>query len=135
MKNSIKKFLSAYMTFMLSFTLFVPSAFAYDGNFKATYAQLLSYANVDVLKAYLYKNQNIAIGVAAAIIMLLLVLLLFLIVTSTVISDVRIHITELFAGSIIAHARQLSPPSICVCIFTVSSAFRFRLWGFYFSGE
>ena len=78
MKNSIKKFLSAYMTFMLSFTLFVPSAFAYDGNFKATYAQLLNYANVDVLKAYLYKNQNIAIGVAAAIIMLLLGLLLFL---------------------------------------------------------
>jgi len=80
MKNSIKKISSAYMTFMLSFTLFIPSALAYDGNFKATYAQILNYADFAVLKAYLYKNQNIAMGIAAAIFILLLFLLLLLLI-------------------------------------------------------
>jgi two-component system, sensor histidine kinase and response regulator len=75
MKNSIKKHSRAYMTFMLSFNLFIPSALAADGNFQTMYAgfeNYINYVNISVLKEYLYKNQNIVIVVIGVIVILLL---------------------------------------------------------------
>ena len=72
MKNSRKKLSIIYMVFILSFNLFIPSAFAADDSFKTMYVRVLNYIDIVSVQNYLYKYQNVALGIALLIFFLVL---------------------------------------------------------------